>query len=361
VLKNERFSVLCGAMALGALVLSAAACQSSLVRAVAFWRHPAVAQAAPPGADPVRNAFLRETEGAYDPRTGEQVQTLESRLKMTPQDAVLHVELGRAYETYSIDDLALEQFTRALNLDPNSLDALQGLTRLARKHSEQLSDLVPVALAFTERYAIEHHGSSAAVLSTVGSILDDSGDLPTAEKLYRQALELEPKAPWLHNNLGFNLLLQGRAADAAAELRRSLQLNPGSEVARNNLGVALARQGDTQGALRVFQETGADRAAAHNNLAVALLEQDRLEESRAELLEALKAKNFFEPALENFKLLLERDQDRQDSLAARPFLAPVDQPFRLPAPREWMRTWQPPRVMSPVREPVREEDPRSHP
>jgi Flp pilus assembly protein TadD len=329
VFKKENSSAVGTAVTLAVVLLSSTACQSSFVRAVTFWRQP---PAAPNAGDPVRNAFQNQTfqnqsEGAYDPRTGGQVQSLESRLKASPQDAALHVDLGRAYENYSIDDLALEQFERALNLDPSSVDALQGLTRLARKHPEQLAELVPVARTF-----LEHHPSNAAVLSTVGSLLDDSGDLVEAEKLYRHALELEPAAPWLHNNLGFNLLLQGRLADAAAELRRSLKLNPSSTVARNNLGVALARQGDRTGALKVFEETGADRATAHNNLGVALMEQDRLEESRAELMEALRSKNFFAPALENFKLLLEKDQDRLDMLEARPF-----QSSSLPVLREWMR------------------------
>jgi tetratricopeptide (TPR) repeat protein len=345
VFENRRVFV--GAVALGILVLSSSACQSPVMRALTFWKSSPAPQAAPASSDPVRSAFQKQTEGAYDPRTGGQVQTLESRLKLTPQDAALHVELGRAYENYSIDDLALEQFTRAMNLDPDSLDALQGLTRLARRHPEQLVDLAPVARAFAE-----HHSGDAAALSTVGSVLDDTGDLAAAEKLYRAALELEPRAAWLHNNLGFNLLLQGRLADAAAALRRSLDLNRASTIARNNLGVALARQGDRQAALRVFEETGSDRATAHNNLAVALMEQDRLEESRAELMEALKARNLFEPALENFKLLLEKDQDRLDWLAARPFSS-----TSVPLPREWMRL--PSQEKPPLQDQL--EDPRNNP
>lgn len=159
----ENRKLLVPAAALIAVMLSASACQSRLVRAVAFWRHPDAPPVQSASTDPVRNALQNQAEGAFDPRTGGQVQTLESRLKLSPQDAALHVELGRAYENYAIDDLALEQFTRAMNLDPASLDALQGLTRLARKHPEQLVDLEPVARTFAQ-----HHAASAAALSTVG-------------------------------------------------------------------------------------------------------------------------------------------------------------------------------------------------
>jgi Flp pilus assembly protein TadD len=334
--------------AMMAVVLSSSACQSPLVGFLMPWKAPPVPANS---ADSVRNPLQKQAEGAYDPRSGGQVQSLESRLKINPQDAALHVDLGRAYANYAIDDLALEQFTRALNLDPNSLDALQGLTKLARKHPEQLAALAPVARAFAE-----HHPNDAAALSTAGSVLDDSGDLAAAEHLYRLALDLEPRAAWLHNNLGFNLLLQGRLPEAVVELRHALKLDPTSVTTRNNLGVALARQGDPTAALRTFQESGSDRAVAHNNLAVALMEQDRLEESRAELMEALKARNLFEPALENFKLLLEKDQDRQDWLAARPFPS-----TSLPLPREWMRLSLPEKPAPEKSEDKAEQAPRNHP
>src|SRR5258706_6978130 len=106
--------------------------------------------------------------------------------------------------------MALDQYTRALNLDADNLEALQGLARLAHKHPAQLEDLLPVARAFVER-----HDRDAIAIATLASLLDEAEDLGPAERLYRRAIELDPHAAWLHNNLGFNLLLQARMADAA--------------------------------------------------------------------------------------------------------------------------------------------------
>ena len=295
------------------LLLVTTAYQSRLVRAVTFWKSaPSVAETQQSA---VRNAMSQQTEGAFNPKTDDgRFQSLESRLKLNPQDAVMHLEMARLYEKYSIADMALEQYTRAFNLNPESVDAMQGMVRTSTARTE----MIPVVRAFTER-----HSNDVAALSTLASLLDDTEELALAEDLYRKALEKEPRAAWLHNNLGFNLLLQGRTADAASEFRRALELNPSSQTARNNLGVALAKQGDRTAALAVFVAAGADRATAHNNLAVALLEQDRLEESRAELIEALMAKNLFQPAMENYKLVLEMDRERQS--------------LRAPLPLDWLR------------------------
>jgi Flp pilus assembly protein TadD len=314
------------------MLLPATACQSRLMRTVAFWRKPVPVVQGPQPAIGVRAAMLKQTltqgaaDGSFDPRLGDpQVKKLETRMQLDPQNSAMHLELGQLYEKYSIEDMALDQYTRAFNLDAENLAALLGMTRIMRKNPEQLAEVLPRVRAYAES-----HGDNGLALAALASLLDDTGDLTPAEALYRRALALDSKASYLHNNLGFNLMLQGRLTDAVPQFRKALALNPQSQTARNNLGVALARQGDRQAALRVFIDAGVDRAVAHNNLAVALLEQDRLEESRAELMEALASRNFFEPALENFKLLLEKDQDRQ----SKPFTAP----YKPALPLDWMRT-----------------------
>jgi len=63
------------------------------------------------------------------------------------------------------------------------------------------------------------------------------GSGPEGEKSHRAALALGPESDYLHTNLGYNLLMQKRPAEAAFEFKQALKLKPGSEVARNNLGM----------------------------------------------------------------------------------------------------------------------------
>ncbi len=97
------------------------------------------------------------------------------------------------------------------------------------------------------------------------------------EKAHRAALELDPKRDSLHNNLGYNLLQQGKAKEAAAEFREALKLKPDSEVARNKLGMALAADPDPAGSndAILHWQSVSDPATAHSNMAALLIRQKR--------------------------------------------------------------------------------------
>jgi Flp pilus assembly protein TadD len=146
---------------------------------------------------------------------------------------------------------------------------------------------------------------SAEAWNHLGLLYDAAANFKSGENAYREAVALDPESDRLHNNLGYNLLLQKDSEGAEVEFRRALELNPQSATVRNNLGVILARRGDLAGALEQFQSV-ADAATAHNNLAAVLLEAGQYELSRQELVKALAIRRYFAPALANFKLVQER-------------------------------------------------------
>ena len=100
--------------------------------------------------------------------------------------------------------------------------------------------------------------------------------------------------------------MQKRTAEAAAEFREALRLNPASQVARNNLGLALASQHAASEAVASFQSAG-DAAAAHNNLAVVLIENGNYTEARKELQQALSYNRQYAAALRNLDLVSRLD------------------------------------------------------
>jgi Tfp pilus assembly protein PilF len=139
---------------------------------------------------------------------------------------------------------------------------------------------------------------------------DDAGHYPEAEKAYRAALSNTPKLAYLHNNLGYNLLLQGRAKEAADEFREALALEPHSRLANDNLGLALLAQWKTdeqpkEALLRWESVSGP--ATAHNNLASVLMEQRRYTDARKELEIALSYQKDHQAAAANLRLLSELD------------------------------------------------------
>ncbi len=254
----------------------------------------------------LRQVFAQQAEGAFNPATDDRrVQLLSTRLRLDPQDVAARLELAAIFERYRLYEDALDHYNRALNLAPSSA-AAAGLARAARAAGRG-SEVLPLLTAFLKNSPEE----TAEVWNELGIIHDQAGDRAAAERAFRQAIAQNPGSDRLHNNLGYNLLLQNLLEGAEAAFRHALQLNPASIAARNNLGITLARRGDIDGARREFLAAGG-AAAAHNNLAVVLMEMGDYEQSRAELVGALQARNYFAPAIENFKLVQELLRQRAD-------------------------------------------------
>jgi Flp pilus assembly protein TadD len=184
---------------------------------------------------------------------------------------------------------------------PDSLEATRALVQSLREMGETAQ-----ALQAVQQGLAKHPSASWELLSLEGILEDELGRWGPAEAAHRAALALNPGRSALHNNLGYNLLLQGQAEAAAAEFRRAIEIDPRAQIAHNNLGAALAAQSHAGEALAEWQRSG-DPAAAHNNLAAVLMEQGHYAEARTELETALGYRRNFPAALANLKLVAEKD------------------------------------------------------
>lgn len=72
---------------------------------------------------------------------------------------------------------------------------------------------------------------------------DRAGHFEISAPAYAQLLALAGPVFEYHNNLGFSYLLQGRYAQAEAELRQALALRPEDVTARNNLALLMKLKG----------------------------------------------------------------------------------------------------------------------
>lgn len=84
-------------------------------------------------------------------------------------------------------------------------------------------------------------GFDGEVLAGLGSANLGLGRLDTAEKLLRDAIEVEPKSPEVWNNLGVVLTEKGEFSEAEQVFKRAFALDDGeSDSIRDNLRLALA-------------------------------------------------------------------------------------------------------------------------
>jgi Flp pilus assembly protein TadD len=246
--------------------------------------------------------------------------------------------------------LALEHCRLAAARFPESADVQLRMAKLldAMKLDREAADGLSTFLAAHPQKAPEYE-------SWLGILRDKQKDWPAGEKAHRAALALDPTRDSLHNNLGYNLLMQGKPKEAAQEFREALKIRPDSDVARNNLGMALvatptaapgpetpaasagaaasgvgatstgaptaAAAGSGAGATPVpatsaedssneallHWQSISDPATAHSNMAALLIGQKRYPEARRELDLALGYNKDHSAALANLKLVSELD------------------------------------------------------
>jgi tetratricopeptide (TPR) repeat protein len=98
-----------------------------------------------------------------------------------------------------------------------------------------------------ERYAqvLNQQPSHLGALNSMAVIYAQTQRTDHAFQLFKRALEIDPKASHVRNNLGYALLLAGRLAEAESELKLARDLNPSSLQTRQNLELLASAKGRT--------------------------------------------------------------------------------------------------------------------
>jgi tetratricopeptide (TPR) repeat protein len=157
----------------------------------------------------VRQHVARGAEFVQAKRFADAEAEFRAAVRLDPQNAELHVDLGAALAYKGDWDGMIAEDQEALRLEVNNDDA---------------------------------HFALGGALGRKG---DWDGDI--AEQ--REALRLNPNNALAHGELGTALWQKGDWDGAIAECREALRLNPNPDSAHYNLGVALEQKGDRQGAL----------------------------------------------------------------------------------------------------------------
>jgi len=264
---------------------------------------------APP---PPQSVWDRQIHNAIDAGDGDyQLRVLRQKLAADPDDIPIRLELAKAYLERGYPDVALEICRLAAARFPESGEAQLALVRALRDMNRR-----PEAIDGLVEFLKAHPQTGPQYFSWLGILRDESGLWPLGEPAHRKALELTPMADYLHNNLGYNLLMQKKNEEAAREFTAALKLNPGSQIARNNLGIALARSNATAEAVANWQSTS-DPASAHNNLAAVWIEKGNYADARRELDLALGYNRAHPAALRNLELVARLDA-KPATLQAKP-------------------------------------------
>ena len=103
------------------------------------------------------------------------------------------------------------------------------------------------------RLAIAARPDNIEAYNRLGIVLDRLGKFKEADQALLRATQIAPKQAYLHNNLAFSYIMQGRWADAQACLTKALEIDSQFIRARVNMGTVLAQQGQFDEAFKNFR------------------------------------------------------------------------------------------------------------
>jgi Flp pilus assembly protein TadD len=169
--------------------------------------------------------------------------------------------------------------------------------------AEQQGNLDQAMAAY--RAALERDQRRADAYARLAVLNDKQGKFRESAELYRKALAVQPGDPDIFCDMGYSLYLQRRWAEAEMNLRQALAVNPEHNRAHNNLALLLVRDNRLDDALAEFRKAGSEPVQAHMNLAFALTVDQKWESARTEYLRALA----IDPSCQVAKARLEQLND----------------------------------------------------
>ena len=144
---------------------------------------------------------------------------------------------GAALATDGRLDEAIEEFRNVLRLDPDSAQTHWNLGRALASRGQ-----IPASVAELRR-SVELDPNQGPPHYDLASTLLDLDQVDGAIDEFRAAIRLMPKAVEAHNNLGIALGRKGRLEEAVNEFQEALKLNPDYAEAQHNLSSALQAVG----------------------------------------------------------------------------------------------------------------------
>ncbi len=209
-------------------------------------------------------------------RFPEAIEALSDLVKLEPDDAFAHQQLGLCAVRTRNSVLALTEFQKAIKLDEQDADSHNdlGLVLLSQGDKNKAKE------EFVKTLAIQPHHLDG--LLNLSNLLASAGDLDRAEQLLRTAISVDSRAGIAHANLASVLSQQGKFWQALPEYRMALSINPNMASTHYGLGIVLMEQHNYPAAINEFKTSltlNPALADAHNKIELAYRKNESFSKS----------------------------------------------------------------------------------
>ena len=171
-----------------------------------------------------------------------------------PDDATQQSNMGHillklgerdGFKPGQVDEM-IHRFTRAVELDPQSVPARRGLG-FALYHAKRYDESI-------EQFArtLDVQKNELEALVGMGAVQGAAGRYAEAEQFFKRALGIAPAYAEAHRSLGMLHTAQGRIDEAIRDLREAVRLQPNHAQAHYELGELLEQKKDFRAAEEHF-------------------------------------------------------------------------------------------------------------
>jgi serine/threonine-protein kinase len=199
---------------------------------------------------------------------GKAVAALREAVRLRPDDAPAHANLGLALMRQGKLEEAIGEDREAIRLKPDDATVHFNLANALVRQGKL--DEASAAL----REAIRLQPENASGYTNLGIVLKKQGKLDEASAASREAIRLQPDNATAHYNLGVDLRTQGKLEEAISAFRAAIRLRPDFADAHSNLAYVLSQQGKKDEAIDAYREAvrlQPDNGSHHNLLAWGLV------------------------------------------------------------------------------------------
>jgi putative PEP-CTERM system TPR-repeat lipoprotein len=207
--------------------------------------------------------------------------------KQVTDSAPVHVLAGFIHAAKRDIPAASREFSRALELNPADPEAFEGLVGVDFANGR------PADAVKRVESRLESDGSNVRLLMLASRTYLMAGQLPQAERVLRQTIELDPNRLEAYANLGQVYMKQNRLPDALREFDTVVSKRPESIPARTMgamLAHAMNQRADAKERYRKTLEVDSSAVVAANNLAWMYAEDNENLDLALQIAQAAKAK-----------------------------------------------------------------------
>ena len=176
-------------------------------------------------------------------KSDEAIAKFNEVIAMVPKCPECYSNIGANYAQKKDWAQAEAAYKKAIDVDPNSSDAYNGLANVynAQKKFDQAAEAsaqaMKLASAAPGAGGAAGGGASASAMFNQGVILWNAGKIPEAKKQFEDAVKADPKLADAHYWLGMASLNEGKTPEAVPHFEEYLKLAPTGQYAEQAKGI----------------------------------------------------------------------------------------------------------------------------